>query len=88
MRTLALATLPVGFCFGTVEISLPAFARSTARRSWPASCWRRGPLASAIGGLAYGARTWSRPLPDVYLRLAALLPLGFLPALLAPEPGR
>jgi predicted MFS family arabinose efflux permease len=42
-------------------------------------------LASAIGGLTYGARSWRLPLDAVYLRLAALLPLGFLPALAAPS---
>ena len=85
VRTIMVATVPIGFCFGTVEISLPAFASSTAPRAWAGALLSVWAAASAVGGLAYGARTFSTPLPRVYLRLAALLPLGFLPALAAPS---
>ena len=85
VRTLALATLPVGFCFGAVDISLPAFAVELGSPAWAGLLLAVWALGSALGGLAYGARAWSRPLPEIYVRLAALLPLGFLPALLAPN---
>jgi predicted MFS family arabinose efflux permease len=85
VRTIMLATVPIGFCFGAVEISLPAFATEHGEPAWAGallSVWAAG---SAIGGLAYGARTFTTPLSTVYLWLAALLPLGFLPALAAPS---
>jgi MFS family permease len=85
VRTLMLATLPIGFCFGAVEISLPAFAKQFGAPEWAGVLLSVWAIASAIGGLAYGARSWRLPLHAVYLRLAALLPLGFLPALAAPS---
>jgi MFS family permease len=85
VRTLMLATAPIGFCFGAVEISLPAVAEQYGAREWAGVLLSVWALASAIGGLTYGARTFSAPLDVVYLRLTALLPLGFLPALAAPS---
>jgi MFS family permease len=85
VRTLMLATLPIGFCFGAIEISLPAFAQQFGALEWAGVLLSVWALASAIGGLMYGARSWRPPLDTVYLRLAALLPLGFLPALAAPS---
>ena len=85
VRTLMLATLPIGFCFGAVEISLPAFAKQLGAAEWAGLLLSIWGLASAVGGVLYGARSWRLPLDSVYLRLAALLPLGFLPALAAPS---
>jgi MFS family permease len=85
VRTLMLATLPIGFCFGAIEISLPAFASELGAPEWAGVLLSIWALASAIGGLTYGARNWRLPLDALYLRLAALLPLGFLPALAAPS---
>jgi MFS family permease len=85
VRTLMAATLPIGFCFGAVEISLPAFAKQFGAPEWAGVLLSVWALASAVGGLLYGARNWRLPLDAVYLRLAALMPLGFLPALAAPS---
>ena len=85
VRTLMLATIPIGFCFGAVEISLPAFAKQFGAPEWAGVLLSIWAAASAVGGLTYGARSWRLPLHAVYLRLAALLPLGFLPALAAPS---
>jgi MFS family permease len=85
VRTLMVATLPIGFCFGVVEISLPAFAKQFGAPEWAGVLLAVWAAASAVGGLAYGARNWRLPLSSLYLRLAALLPLGFLPALAAPS---
>jgi MFS family permease len=85
VRTLMVATLPIGFCFGAVEISMPAFAKQFGAPEWAGVLLSVWALASAVGGLTYGARNWRLPLDAVYLRLAALLPLGFLPALAAPS---
>src|SRR5215207_3157401 len=79
VRTLMLATLPVGFCFGAVEISLPAFAKHHGAPAWAGVLLSIWALASAVGGLTYGARNWRVPIDVVYLRLAALiLPAGLL----------
>jgi MFS family permease len=87
VRTLMIATLPIGFCFGAVEISLPAFAKQYGAPEWAGLLLSLWAAASAAGGLTYGARSWGLRVDSVYLRLAALLPLGFLPALAAPSIG-
>jgi hypothetical protein len=84
VQTLMIATLPVGFGFGTIEIVLPAFAKSHGAPEWSGVLLAVWALASASGGLLYGARTWGRSLHVTYLWLAAVLPLGFLPPLAAP----
>jgi MFS family permease len=84
VRTLMLATLPVGFGFGAIEITLPAFAKVHDAPELAGVLLATWAMASAAGGLLYGARTWGRSLHGTYLWLAAILPLGFLPALAAP----
>ena len=83
VRTLVLTTLPAGFCFGVVEISMPAFASGHGAPAWAGVILSVWAAASAVGGLLYGSRAWRTPLGSVYVRLALVLPLGFLPALLA-----
>ena len=83
VRTLVLTTLPAGFCFGVVEISMPAFSAEYGAPAWAGVILAVWAAASATGGLAYGARAWGLPVGSVYVRLALVLPLGFLPALLA-----
>ena len=85
--TLVLSTLPVGFCFGAVEISCP---RSREEHGAPRVGRRAARLwagASAVGGLAYGARAWKRPLAAVYLWLAGAA-AARLPARAARAVGR
>jgi MFS family permease len=85
VRTLAFAALPVGFCFGAVEIALPGFAESHGQRELAGLLLATWSVGSLLGGLVYGAITWRRSLGSVYVWLSALLPLGFLPAILAPS---
>jgi MFS family permease len=85
VRTLAFAALPVGFCFGAVEIALPGFAQSHGHRELAGILLATWSVGSLLGGLLYGAITWRRSPDAVFVRLSALLPLGFLPALLAPS---
>ena len=83
IRTLVLAMVPVGFAFGSLEVSLPAFADAEGRRELAGvllACWSVG---SAVGGLVYGARARRAPLVQVHLRMAVLLPLGLAPLALA-----
>jgi len=79
LRTLVLTVVPFGFCFGAVEVTLPAFAEDEGARELAGlllACWS---LASAAGGLAYGARDRSGRLAAMYVRIALLLPLCFAP---------
>jgi MFS family permease len=85
VRTLAFAALPVGFCFGAVEIALPGFADSHGHRELAGVLLATWSVGSLFGGILYGAINWRRPTDSVYVALSALLPLGFLPALLAPS---
>ena len=83
VRTVTFAAIPVGFCFGAVEISLPAFADEHGVAELAGVLLATWSVDSVVGGLAYGARTWRRPLGSIYVGLSVLLPLGYLPALLA-----
>ena len=83
VRTVAFAAVPVGFCFGAIEISLPAFAEEHGAAELAGVLLATWSVGSVAGGLAYGARTWPRPLQSIYVWLSLLLPLGYLPALFA-----
>lgn len=85
IRTLVLTTAPMGFCFGAMEVTLPAFSEDQGWRSLAGVLVATWSLGSALGGLAYGARSWSGPAGRRYARFAALLPLGYLPLALAPS---
>jgi MFS family permease len=87
IRTLVLVTVPMGFCFGAMEVTLPAFSEAHGARELAGvlvAVWSGG---SAIGGLLYGARHWSGPAGRRYARLAALLPIGYLPLAAATSVG-
>ena len=62
---------------------MPAFASGHGAPAWAGVILSVWAAASAVGGLLYGSRAWRTPLGSVYVRLALVLPLGFLPALLA-----
>ena len=79
VRTLVAATLPVGFCFGAVEVTFPAFCEDVATRSTAGLLLAIWSFGSAVGGILYGARHWVLPAARRYPRCAAALPLGFLP---------
>jgi MFS family permease len=85
LRTLVAVTLPLGFCFGAMEVTLPAFSEDMASRAWAGVLLSIWSLGSAMGGIAYGARAGSLPLGRTYIRLAAVLPLTFLPLAAAPS---
>ena len=85
VRTIVFSSVPVGFCFGAVQISLPAFAEQHGARELAGVLLATWAVASAAGGIAYGARSWPGSLGSIYLWLSVLLPLGYLPALLAPS---
>jgi MFS family permease len=79
VRTLVAATLPVGFCFGAVEVTFPAFCEDVATRSTAGLLLAIWSFGSGVGGILYGARHWTLPAFRRYPRCAVALPLGFLP---------
>jgi predicted MFS family arabinose efflux permease len=86
VRTVAIASFPVGFCLGTIEVGIPAFSESHGTSELAGvllAAWSAGSLA---GGIVYGARRSRSPLVEVHARLAVLLPLACLPLLLAGPP--
>jgi MFS family permease len=86
IQTLVLSMLPVGFAFGAVEVAIPAFATDHGRPELAGlliAIWSAG---SAVGGLVYGARVRRTPLARLHLRVALMLPLGFLPLALGGSP--
>jgi len=85
VRTLVLTTLPMGFCFGAMEVMLPAFCEEHGSRNLAGALLAAWAGGSAIGGLLYGARAWTGPAGERYARLALLLPLGYLPLAVAPS---
>jgi MFS family permease len=85
VRTLVVATIPIGFCFGAMEVTLPAFSEDVASRAWAGVLIAVWSLGSAAGGLWFGARERAGHLAHWFVRLAALLPLGYLPLAAAPS---
>jgi MFS family permease len=86
IRTVALASFPVGFCFGTIEVGLPAFSEAHGSDELAGvllAIWSAGSL---LGGLLYGARPPRSPLLDVHTRLAILLPLACVPLITSGSP--
>lgn len=82
MRTLVLTSLPIGVCFGTLEVALPAFGAEHGQASIGGVLFAVLSVGSVVGGVAYGvAAQRLGPLERGYLVLAAALPGCF--ALLA-----
>lgn len=86
VRTLAIASFPVGFCFGVTEVALPAFSEERGAAELAGVLLAVWSAASAAGGLLYGARPRRSSLATLHLRFALLLPLGFLPLAAAGSP--
>jgi MFS family permease len=85
IRTLVASMLPLGFCFGAMEVTLPAFSEDMASRAWAGVLLAIWSLGSAAGGLIYGARAGTLPLASTYVRLSVVLPLTFLPLAASPS---
>jgi predicted MFS family arabinose efflux permease len=86
LRTLVLASLPVGFCLGAIEVAVPAFSQEEGAKELAGVLLAIWSGASGAAGLYYGARQREAPLADVHLRLACLLPLGCLALVAATSP--
>jgi predicted MFS family arabinose efflux permease len=86
LRTLVLASLPVGFCFGSIEVVLPAFSESEGSREMAGVLLAVWSSASLAAGLLYGARPPQAPVADIHLRFALVLPLGIAALAAATSP--
>lgn len=86
IRVVALATLPVGFCIGAVEVALPAFSDARGTPALAGVLLALWSLASGLGGLAFGARQATRGIVEMYLLIAVLFPLACLPLVVADTP--
>jgi MFS family permease len=86
LRTLVLASLPVGFTFGTLEVALPAFSEAEGAKELAGVLLAVWSAASGVGGLLWGARGGDVPVLGAHLCFALLLPLGVAPLLLAGSP--
>jgi predicted MFS family arabinose efflux permease len=86
LRTLVLASLPVGFAFGTLEVVLPAFSEGEGSKELAGVLLAAWSAASGVGGLVWGARGGDAPLLQAHMVFAWLLPLCVAPLLLAGSP--
>lgn len=85
ITTLVMTMLPVGFAIGALEVTLPAFGDEHGSASWGGVLLAIWSLGSAAAGFAYGLRARRGTLADAHLRLTLLMPLAFVPMLLAPS---
>jgi predicted MFS family arabinose efflux permease len=86
LRTLVLASMPVGFAFGTLEVVLPAFSEAEGSKELAGLLLAAWSAASGVSGFIWGARGGGAPLLQAHLLFAWLLPLGVVPLLLAGSP--
>jgi MFS family permease len=83
IRTLIGSMVPVGFAIGSLQVAIPAFADGEGQPEMAGVFMAIWSVASAVGGLVYGARERRSSLARTHLRVAALLPLGLIPLTLA-----
>ena len=76
LQTLVLASFPVGFALGTLEVVLPAFSAEEGSKELAGVLLAVWSLASGAAGLAYGARPAREHLTSAHMRFALLLPAG------------
>jgi len=83
IRTLVLSQIPVGIAFGSMQVTLPAFAETEGSQELAGVLLATLSLASITGALVYGSRPRTLPLDELHVRLARLVPVGFAFPLLA-----
>ena len=74
-----LAAACAAVAFGALEVALTAFAEEQGSRDAVGPLITVWSIGSLVGGLVYGARTWSSPAPRRFLILSGLLGLGAVP---------
>jgi predicted MFS family arabinose efflux permease len=81
VRTLVVTMLPIGAAIGAVQVIVPAFARDESHPELAGVLLAGWSIASAIGGLTYGARVRAGSLRSVHLWLTLALPVALAPLL-------
>jgi len=79
IRTLVVAGSIAAISFGVLEVALTAFAEDEGSRGAVGPLVTVWAIGSVVGGLIYGARSWSSPPGRRFLVLTGLLGLGALP---------
>ena len=75
MRTLVLAALPIGVCFGTLEVALPAFGAEHGSATTGGFLLAALSVGSIAGGIAYGALSGRLgPVDRAYLVCVSAIP--------------
>jgi hypothetical protein len=74
LRTMLLAAVATGSCFGALEVALPAFADGEGTASLAALGFAAQAVGSTVGGLVYGARSGGVDVRRLYLVLIVALP--------------
>jgi MFS family permease len=87
VRTLVVTMLPVGLAFGILEITITAFATREGHPELAGVLLTLWAVASATGGLVYGARPRRGSASETHLRVALALPVGLAPLVLATSPA-
>jgi len=87
IRAIALTTLPVGFCIGSIEVVVPAFSDSHGAPALAGILLSIWSAASGAGGLIFGARPARSGLVTTYLAMAVIFPLACLPVAAATSPA-
>ncbi|WP_160165533.1 MFS transporter [Conexibacter woesei] len=84
MRTLMLSIVPTGISFGALEVAMPAFAVEHGEKAELAGILLSiMAVGSVLGGIWYGARSWSSPVVERFIVLHVALAVGTLPLLIA-----
>lgn len=83
LRVLTATMLPVGICFGMLEVVVPAFARIHGNPEATGVLLAVWSIASAAGGFAYTRLRAAGPMPRVHAALAVAVPLCTVPLLAA-----
>jgi MFS family permease len=81
--TLVVSQVPIGIAYGSMQVILPAFADSEGHTAQAGLLLALFSLASTAGALVYGTRPRRRPLDDVHVRLAMVVPAGLATVLWA-----
>lgn len=86
VRLIALGTVPVGFCLGSVEVAIPAFSAEEGSAELAGVLLAVWSLASGVGGFVFGARRTRAGIVDTYLWIALIFPLACVPLAAAGSP--
>jgi MFS family permease len=83
IRTLLLISGAFGLAFGTLEVTMPAFADEHGSAGAAGVLLAGAALGSMVGGLVYGARDWIADQSTLLVRFSIMFALALAPLALA-----